>query len=120
MLYQFTDYGIDIPDQQWVSAGLRPIWEISETFSIALESGVDWASSTQGGDSAEGGQGGTLGKLTLAPQISIGNEYFSRPVLRAFVTYAMWTQGLQGEIGGLDYNNSTSGWSWGLQMESWW
>jgi maltoporin len=75
---------------------------------------VDWASSTQGGE------GGTLGKLTIAPQVSIGNEFFSRPVLRAFFTYAMWTEGLQGEVGGLDYANQTSGWTWGVQMESWW
>jgi maltoporin len=114
MVYQYTDYGIDVPDQHWLSGGLRPIWEISEAFSIAFESGVDWASSTQGGE------GGTLGKLTIAPQVAIGNEYFSRPVLRAFFTYAMWTDGLQGEVGGMDYNGRTSGWTWGVQMESWW
>ena len=114
MVYQYTDYGIDVPDQHWLSGGLRPIWEISEAFSIALESGVDWASSTQGGE------GGTLGKLTIAPQVAIGNEYFSRPVLRAFFTYAMWTDGLQGEVGGMDYSGRTSGWTWGVQMESWW
>ena len=114
MVYQYTDYGIDIPNQQWLSGGLRPIWHISDGFSLAFESGVDWASSTQGGE------GGTLGKLTIAPQVSIGNEFFSRPVLRAFFTYAMWTEGLQGEVGGLDYNDKTSGWTWGVQMESWW
>lgn len=114
MVYQYTDYGLDIPDQQWLSGGLRPIWEITGAFSIAFEGGVDWASSS------EGGSGGTLGKLTIAPQVSIGNEFFSRPVLRAFFTYAMWTEGLEGEIGGLDYADRTSGWTWGVQMESWW
>jgi maltoporin len=114
MVYQYTDYGLDIPDQHWLSGGARPIWHLSEAFSIALEGGVDWASSTQGGE------GGTLGKLTIAPQVSIGNDYFSRPVLRAFFTYAMWTDGLQGEVGGLDYDGRTTGWTWGVQMESWW
>jgi len=114
LVYQFTDYGLDIPDQQWLSGGLRPIWHFTDAFSLAFEGGVDWASSTQGGN------GGTLGKLTIAPQVSIGNEYFSRPVLRAFFTYATWTDGLQGEVGGLDYAGRTSGWTWGVQMESWW
>jgi maltoporin len=61
-----------------------------------------------------------LGKLTLAPQVSLGDEFFSRPVLRAFLTYAMWSDGLQGEIGGPDYAGKDSGFTWGLQMESWW
>lgn len=114
MIYQYTDFATDAPEQQWVSGGLRPIWHISDVFSLAFEGGVDWASSTQNGD------GGTLGKLTIAPQVSLGNEFFSRPVLRAFLTYAMWSQGLEGEVGGLDYSDRTSGWTWGLQMESWW
>jgi maltoporin len=114
MVYQYTDYGLEIPDQHWLSGGVRPIWHLSDAFSVAFEGGVDWASSTQGGE------GGTLGKLTIAPQVSIGNEFFSRPVLRAFFTYAMWSDGLQGEVGGLDYDGRTSGWTWGVQMESWW
>lgn len=114
MVYQYTDYGLEIPDQHWLSGGVRPIWHLSDAFSVAFEGGVDWASSTQGGE------GGTLGKLTIAPQVSIGNEFFSRPVLRAFFTYAMWSDGLQGEVGGLDYEGRTSGWTWGVQMESWW
>ena len=93
----------------WMITGVRPIWQITDAFSLAFEGGVDWASSTQGGE------GGTLGKLTIAPQVSLGNEYFSRPVLRAFFTYAMWTDGLQGEIGGLDYDGRTTGWSAGLR-----
>jgi maltoporin len=114
MVYQYTDFATDAPEQQWVSGGLRPIWHISDVFSLAFEGGVDWASSTQNGD------GGTLGKLTIAPQVSLGNDFFSRPVLRAFLTYAMWSEGLEGEVGGLDYSDRTSGWTWGLQMESWW
>lgn len=114
MACQYTDFATDAPDPQWVSGGLRPIWQISDVFSLAFEGGVDWASSTRNGD------GGTLGKLTVAPKVSLGDEFFSRPVLRAFLTYAMWSEGLEGEVGGLDYNDRTAGWTWGLQMESWW
>ena len=38
----------------------------------------------------------------------------------AGLTYATWSDGLQGEIGGPDYAGKNSGFSWGVQMESWW
>jgi len=90
------------------------MWYFTDAFSIALEGGVDWISNSPSG------QCGTLGKLTLAPQWSFGNEFFSRPVIRAFVTYAGWNEGMRGSVGGIDYADKTSGWSWGLQMETWW
>ena len=114
MIYQYTDYGDHAPYDQWVSGGVRPIWHITDTFSLAFEVGTDWISETRNGN------GGTLGKLTLAPQVSLGDQFFSRPVLRAFLTYATWSDGLQGEIGGPDYAGKNSGFSWGVQMESWW
>ncbi len=116
LVYQYTDFGDNAPNQQWLSGGIRPIWEISDVFSIALEGGVDWVSDTLDGS----GDGGTLGKLTLAPQLALGSEFFSRPVLRAFVTYATWSDGLKGAVGGPDYADRNSGWTWGVQMESWW
>lgn len=114
LVYQYTDFGDQAPDQQWVSGGIRPIWHITDAFSVAFEGGVDWVSDIVGGD------GGTLGKLTLAPQVSLGDQFFSRPVLRAFVTYGLWSNDLEGVVGGPDYATSESGWSWGLQMETWW
>ncbi|MEO5712117.1 MAG: carbohydrate porin [Luteolibacter sp.] len=114
LVYQYTDFGDDTPDQQWISGGVRPIWFINEYFNIALETGVDYVT-----DSAYG-PSGTLGKITLAPEIALGSEFFTRPVIRAFITYAQWSDGLQGSIGGLDYANESSGFTWGLQMESWW
>ncbi len=114
LIYQFTDYGGNAPDQHWVSAGIRPIWFINDWFNIALETGVDWTSDSLTGES------GVLGKITLAPQISLGSEFFTRPVIRGFITYAQWSDGLEGSVGGLDYADATSGFTWGLQMESWW
>ena len=114
LIYQHSDFGDHAPSQDWLSGGVRPIWQITDVFSLALEGGVDWVS-----DTATGG-GGTLGKLTLAPQVALGSEFFSRPVLRAFLTYATWSDGLQGAVGGPSYAGSNSGWTWGVQMESWW
>ncbi len=103
LVYQFTDSGDDTPDQQWISGGVRPIWFINGYFNIALETGVDYVT-----DSAYG-PSGTLGKITLAPEIALGSEFFTRPVIRAFITCAQWSDGLQGSIGGLDYANESSG-----------
>ncbi len=114
LVYQFTDFGDDTPEQHWISGGVRPIWHINEYFNIALETGVDWLSDSLTGES------GTLGKITLAPELALGDQFFTRPVIRAFVTYAQWSDGLQGSVGGLDYANDSSGFTWGLQMESWW
>ena len=113
-VYQYTDFGDGVTNQDWVSGGLRPIWFFSESLNIAMEFGVDWVSDTATGP------GGTLGKITLAPEVSLGDQFFSRPVLRAFVTYSLWSDGLEGQVAGPEYSNQTSGWSWGVQMESWW
>ena len=89
----------------------------NDWLSLALEGGVDWVDwSTP----AQGGQRGYLTKVTLAPQVSLGNQFFSRPTIRAYVTYASWSPDFRGEIGGPDYADSTEGWSFGLQMETWW
>lgn len=114
LVYQYTDFGDDAPEQHWVSGGLRPIWHFTDSFSVAFEGGVDWVSNSSTGD------GGALGKLTIAPQLSLGDGFFSRPVIRAFVTFATWSDDLQGGVGGRDYERSDSGASWGVQMEAWW
>ena len=114
LVYQYSEYGDGAPYQQWASAGVRPIWHFNDVFSLAFEGGFDWISDTP----VTGG--GHVTKLTLAPQASLGGQFMSRPVLRAFVTYASWSDGLQGNVGGPDYAGSTDGWSWGVQMETWW
>lgn len=114
LVYQYTDYHNFQGNVQWLSGGLRPIYHFNEFFSLAFEGGADYVN-----DSGTG-QNGVLGKLTLAPQVSLGDRFFSRPVIRAFVTYAVWSDSFRGQIGGNDYVNDTSGLTWGIQMESWW
>jgi maltoporin len=41
LVYQYTEFGDNAPYQHWASAGVRPIWHFNDTFSIALEPGVD-------------------------------------------------------------------------------
>lgn len=98
----------------WLSFGARPVVFFNEWFSVAVEPGFD---RTQ---SATGQYEGWLRKFTIAPQIGAGREFFSRPVLRAFVTFASWSDGLKGYVGGPTYKNKTSGINFGLQAETWW
>jgi maltoporin len=98
----------------WLSFGARPVWFFSDHVSLAFEAGFDRTSS------GLGLYEGWLRKFTLAPQIGAGRKFFSRPVLRAFVTYANWSQGLEGYIGGPAFKNRTSGWNFGVQGETWW
>jgi len=113
-VYQYTDFGSEVSGQHWASLGARPILHINHYFNIAFEGGVDWVSDSPFSSD------GYLGKLTLAPQISFGDTFFSRPVIRGFVTYGFWSNDFDGSVGGPDYTGSTSGWSYGVQMESWW
>jgi maltoporin len=93
---------------------MRPVYFFSDRFSIALEAGVDWVKSDPLGTD------GHLWKITLAPQLSYGGKFFSRPVLRAFATYARWSEDFKGRVGGTAYENATDGLSFGLQVEAWW
>ena len=46
IIYQHTDFGDNLPNQDWLSGGVRPIWVFSDAFNVALELGVDWVSET--------------------------------------------------------------------------
>jgi maltoporin len=98
----------------WVSFGARPVLNFTDHLSLAVEAGFDHTKS----DSQR--YSGWLRKLTIAQQISSGREFFSRPVLRIFVTFAGWSDGFRGFVGGVPYLNSTSGITFGVQAEHWW
>lgn len=114
LVFQATDPGDDTGRQYWYSGGIRPTVHLNRYFSVAAEGGLDWVQDT-GADTSAG-----LGKLTLAPQISVGNRFDSRPVIRAFGTVAWWGDDFVGQVGGPDYATTTSGISGGMQMEAWW
>jgi maltoporin len=98
---------------QWVSFGARPEVFFTRYLSLAFEAGFDHT------HSASGQYDGWLRKFTIAPQIGAGRKFFSRPVLRTFLTYANWSQGLRGFVGGTAFLNRTSGLTYGVQAETW-
>jgi len=99
---------------EWTSFGARPQAFFTDRLSLALEAGLDHTRS------GAGLYEGWLGKFTIAPQIGAGRKFFSRPVLRAFLTYAAWSDGLRGAVGGVPFQDGTSGFSYGVQAETWW
>ena len=98
---------------QWVSFGARPEIFFTQYLSLAFEAGFDHT------HSPTGQYDGWLRKFTIAPQIGAGRKFFSRPVLRTFLTYANWSEGLRGFVGGTPYLNRTSGLTYGVQAETW-
>jgi maltoporin len=113
-VYQRTKDGDPRHDwNQWVSFGARPEVFFTKYLSLAFEGGFDHTKS-------RGQYDGWLRKFTIAPQIGAGRKFFSRPALRAFLTYASWSDGLRGLVGGVPYQNKTSGLTYGVQAETWW
>jgi len=97
----------------WFSAGVRPVWFINRYFALVTETGMDYTSQ-------EGLDRGTLWKITLAPQISPLNKILTRPAIRAYVSYARWSEAFVGSVASVSYPDSRQGLSMGLQMEVWW
>jgi len=99
---------------QWVSFGARPEIFFTKHISLAVEGGFDHT------HSLSGGYDGWLRKITIAPQLGVGRKFFDRPVLRAFLTYGDWSDGLRGFVGGTPFATKTNGFTYGVQAEHWW
>jgi maltoporin len=104
----------------WASFGVRPEIFFTKYISLAFEGGFDH---TEGFVTTQNGNtqfDGWLRKFTIAPQIGAGRKFFSRPVLRVFLTYANWSNGFRGLVGGIPFEDRTSGLTYGVQAETWW
>ena len=98
---------------RWVSLGARPVYQLGRFFSLATEAGWDY---TEQSDLP----GGSLFKLTVAPQITPNLKFFSRPSLRAFATWAHWSDSFRGSVAPAAYADAVHGAAFGVQLESWW
>jgi maltoporin len=113
-IYQRTKDGDPQHDwAQWVSFGARPEVFLTQHVSLTGDCGFDRTH-------LPGSYEGWLRKCTFAPQIGADRNFFGRPVLRAFVTYANWSNGFRGLVGGVPFKNRTSGLTYGVQAEHWW
>jgi maltoporin len=106
-----------------VSGGIRPVVWLTDT--IALQGVASGAYidnvRVQTGDAF--GNHGTYGIFTIAPTIKPKGGFFTRPEIRLFATYAIWSNSLKGSsIGGsvpYTQRNVKEGWLIGSQMEIW-
>ncbi|MBB3118686.1 maltoporin [Pseudoduganella violacea] len=103
----------------WTTVGTRPVYAFHQNFKLQAELGVTQLKT----DMSPGTQ--RLTKLTIAPTITVGEDYWSRPELRAFVSYGKWNDAAKKSVnafnnGGPVYGDKTSGTSVGLQLEAWW
>lgn len=101
----------DNTTEQWLGAGIRPIYRVTPTFHMVSEIG---SSIVQNRGAKR------LTRVTLAPQLSISENIWGRPVLRAFYTHSFWNIKNQSNVAqnAPTYSNKTAGGAYGLQMES--
>jgi len=98
---------------RWVSLGARPVLQLGRFFSVATEAGWDYTKQLDL-------PGGSLFKVTVAPQITPNLKFFSRPSLRAFATWAHWSESFRGSVAPVAYADTVHGAAFGVQLESWW
>ena len=97
----------------WTSFGARPTYALTENIKLVLDVGHDRVSPATGNTQQ-------LTKVTFAPVLAAGKGFWSRPELRAFVTYAKWNDAAQatGIANGV-FGSATNGTSVGIQAEVW-
>ena len=113
-IYQELDNGAPADARiRWVSFGARPIYRLGRYTSLAVEAG--WDHTVQNNH-----EGGSLVKLTVSPRITPTLKFLSRPSLRAFLTWARWSESFKGSVAPRTYWNQQGGFAAGVQLESWW
>ncbi len=106
--------------QTWTSVGARPVYAFTDNLKLQLEVGHDRITSASGGSAQQ------LTKVTIAPTVALAKNFWSRPELRLFVTYAKWnTAAQQAAAAGSSlsstgvFGGKTNGASAGVQVETW-
>lgn len=103
----------------WTSIGARPTYALGDNFKLVLDVGHDSVTSPNNPTAQ-------LTKITFAPVLTAGKGFWTRPELRAFVTYAKWNKAAQAAAApGTTlsttgaFGSSTNGVSIGIQTEVW-
>lgn len=113
-----ADYGTKSTGStvSWLALGVRPIYYISKQFRLTAEITHELI------DNKSMGVKGNMSKLAFTPEFSLGKGFYTVPVLRPYITYARWSDGLKGYIasGSEKFSKKTSGVMFGLQFEMWW
>jgi maltoporin len=121
-VYQRDDEGTGVSGAvtKWYSGGARASAAFVEHAKVIGEFGYDRV------DKSNGSEAQTLFKGTAALALSAGKPLMARPEIRLFTTYAQWSENAR--IAVIDsariytdkYPTYLSGWTFGLQAETWW
>jgi sucrose porin len=114
----------------WFDIGTRPAVWVADNVAIQGQfSGVYESNDTNGSSGFPGfGKNGWLGVFDVGPVIKPKGGYYTKPEIRFFATYAIWSDSLKGlttpvqENGGGTYmppynGNTNHGWLFGTQVE---
>jgi len=107
-----------------VTVGVRPVYWISDNIAIQGAAAFSYEDNTRGDSGTPAfGRSGQSGIFTIAPTVKPKGGFFSRPEIRVFATYAVWSNSLKGTSasgGSPPYvGNTNQGWLIGSQMEIW-
>src|SRR5260221_5006399 len=109
-----------------VETGIRPIFWVADNIAIQGQAWYGYEDNNRNGSGTDGfGKSGNMGVFTIAPTIKPKGGYYTRPELRVFATYSIWSNSLRGDVGRIPgtsigpYANSkaTDGWLFGTQIE---
>jgi maltoporin len=107
-----------------VTVGVRPVYWISDNIALQGAAAFSYIDNVRvDSGSPAFGRSGQTGIFTIAPTIKPKGGFFTRPEIRLFATYAVWSNSLKGTSasgGNPPYSGNTNqGWLIGSQMEIW-
>ena len=97
-----------------ITLGGRISYALSHNFKMLVEAGMN-------SRTPDGGNKQTLNKITIAPTLSLGSDFWSRPELRFYVTQANWNSDAAiANAASFGAGGRTSATTTGAQIEVWW
>jgi maltoporin len=97
-----------------ITFGGRISYALSHNFKMLVEAGMN-------SRTPDGGNKQTLNKITIAPTLSLGSDFWSRPELRFYVTQANWNSDAAiANTASFGAGGRTSATTTGAQIEVWW
>jgi maltoporin len=98
-------------------AGIRPVVWIADNIAIQGQAFGSYQDNVRGFQQTlttvptAFGRSGSMGVFTIAPTIKPKGGYFTRPELRVFATYAIWSDSLKGATTSIGEGGNTGGFS---------
>ena len=92
-----------------LQGGIRPAIWLAPNIAIEGQAGIQYETNNRVTPGLNGfGQPGTLGIFTLSPVIKPQGGYYTKPELRLFATYALWTHSLTNVVTPIQENGTNS------------